>query len=53
VPLAVSPIGDDLLGHIGWGGDDKDTTTDEWEDVDLDAEEMKFSATRPWWKELE
>lgn len=52
VPLAVSPIGDiDLLGRIGWGGED--ITTDEWEDVDLDAGEMKVDPTRLWWEELE
>lgn len=52
VPLAVSPIGDDLLGHIGWGVEDV-TSDDEWEDVDLDAEEMSINAARPWREELE
>lgn len=51
MPLAVSPIGDDLLGHIGLG--ENDVTSDEWEDVDLDAEEMSVNAARLWREDLE
>ena len=50
VPLAVSPIGEKLLDPIGWG--DRDISSDEWEDVDLDAEEMNVNAARPWKEEL-
>jgi hypothetical protein len=35
VPLAVSTIGDDLLGHAAWK--EEDITTEDWEDADLDA----------------
>lgn len=50
MPLTVSPIGDDLLGHSGM--EEEGGTSDEWEDVDLDAEELKVDATRPWREEL-
>lgn len=49
--MAVGPIGDDLLGHVGWG--EGDTTSHDWEDVDLDAEEMSVNAKRPWMEEPE
>ena len=48
VPLTVSSFGiGNVVGGIGRGDEE------EWEDADVDAEEMRSTAARPWKEELE
>lgn len=43
VPLTVSPVGDVIVYSVGG----ENESEDEWEDVDIDAEELKLVAARP------
>lgn len=51
VPLTVSPLGNYIINGIDKGEEDYDD--DEWEDIDVDAEELKITAARPWKEELD
>lgn len=50
VPLTVSPLGHHMINSIGR---EEEADEDEWEDVDVDAEELNTSAARPWKEELD
>ncbi|ROV92178.1 hypothetical protein VMCG_09315 [Cytospora schulzeri] len=44
VLLTASPLGDVVVYSVSEEEDDDD----DWEDVDVDAEELKITAARPW-----
>lgn len=54
VPLTVSPMGNYIVNGTGTEKEEEEDDDDDgWEDVDIDAEELKITAARPWKEELD